>query len=251
MAQTIAFHFRAGTGFLHRMDPRCKIICLALISLSTLKALTPGLLLLTLLFGILVLDVHLPGRTIFFELRYFGLFLLVVFVSKCLTQPGTSIFSLKGVSITHEGVIEGLLASWRLALVILMGLLFSVSTRPKDIRTAVEHLLAPVPFVPEKRIAVMMGLIVRFIPVILSTTREISDAQRARAIDQRKNPIARMSRLVLPVMRRTIDRSQRLATAMESRCFDEDRPSPPLNMVKADWQAIMIVIIFCIVSLFI
>ncbi len=249
MAQTIAFHFQAGTSFLHQMDPRCKIVCLALISLSTLQALTIVLLLLTLLFAVLVLDVDLPGKTIFFELRYFGFFLLVVFMSNCLTQPGTPIFSLKGISITLEGVVEGLLASWRLALIILMGLLFSVSTRPKDIRTAVEHLLAPIPFVPEKRIAVMMGLIVRFIPVILSTTQEISDAQRARAIDQRKNPIVRMSRLVLPVMRRTIDRSQRLADAMESRCFDENRPSPPLKMVRTDWQAITLAVSFYIILL--
>ncbi len=247
MAQTITFHFQPGTSFLHQMDPRCKIICLALVSLSTLKAVTAGLLLLTLLFAVLAWDADLPGKTIFFELRYFGLFLLVVFISNCLTQPGTPIYSLKGINITREGVVEGLFASWRLALIILMGLLFSVSTRPKDIRTAIEHLLAPIPFVPEKRIAVMMGLIVRFIPVILGTTREISDAQRARAIDQRKNPILRMSRLVLPVMRRTIGRSQRLADAMESRCFDENRPTPPLKMVRTDWQAITLAVFFHII----
>ncbi len=127
-----------------------------------------------------------------------------------------------------------------------MGLLFSVSTRPKEIRTAVELLFGPVPFLPEKRLAVMIGLIVRFIPVILHVTREMADAQRARGIEQRRNPVYRASHLVLPVMRRTVNRAEQLVDAMESRCFDENRPTPPLKAGAADWRAMTVVLAVCL-----
>ncbi|MCP3889836.1 MAG: energy-coupling factor transporter transmembrane protein EcfT [Desulfobulbaceae bacterium] len=246
MANTVAFNFRSGTSILHRLDPRFKIIFLALLSLSTLNAGCASLLVLTLLFSLLVVDIRLPLSKISFELRYFGVFLFIVFITRCLTEPGIPVFSFKAIIVTQQGVMEGGLASWRLALVILMSLLLSVSTRPKEIRTAVEILFKPIPFLPEKRIAVMIGLIVRFIPVILHLTREMSEAQRARAIEQRKSPIYRASHLVLPVMRRIVGRADHLASAMEARCFDENRPTPPLKMGVADWQATTVVVSICL-----
>ncbi len=250
MANTVAFNFRSGTSILHRLDPRFKIVFLALISLSTLNAGAAGLLVLTLLFALLAVDIRLPVSKIAFELRYFGFFIFIVFITRCLTEPGVPVFTYKFITVTQQGLVEGSLAAWRLALVILMGLLLSVSTRPKEIRTAVEILFGPIPFLPEKRIAVMIGLIVRFIPVILHLTREMSEAQRARAIEQRKNPIYQASHLVLPVMRRIVGRADCLASAMEARCFDENRPTPPLEMGFADWRAMMVVLSVCLLLIF-
>ena len=98
----------------------------------------------------------------------------------------------------------------------------------------------------KKRIAVMIGLIVRFIPVILHLTREVSDAQRARAIEQRRNPIYRASHLALPIMRRTLGRAELLADAMESRCFNENRPTPSLYAAAIDWRAMAAVLVVCL-----
>lgn len=246
MAHTVAFNFRSGSSVLHRLDPRFKVIFLAIISLSTLKAGGPGLLLLTLVFGGVAAEMHLPVKSIAFELRYFSFFLLIIFVARCLTEPGIPVFTFKFFTVSDQGIIEGALASWRLALVILMGLLFSFTTRPKDIRTAVEILFAWIPLLPEKRIAVMIGLIVRFIPIILHITRQVSDAQRARAIEQRRNPIYRTTHLALPIMRRTLGRAELLAEAMESRCFNENRPTPALYAAAIDWWATAAVLVVCL-----
>ena len=246
MAHTVAFNFRSGSSILHRLDPRFKVIFLALISLCTLKAGASGLLLLTMVFGGLTADMRLPVKSIVSELRYFSFFLLIIFVARCLTEPGVPALTFKFITVTDQGIIEGALASWRLALVILMGLLFSFTTRPKDIRTAVEILFVRVPLLPEKRIAVMIGLIVRFIPVILHLTREVSDAQRARAIEQCRNPIYRASHLALPIMRRTLGRAELLADAMESRCFNENRPTPSLYAAAIDWWAMAAVLVVCL-----
>lgn len=248
MAQPIAFHFRSGDSLPHRMDPRFKLIFLALISLSILNSGPAGLAVLTPLLVLLAAGIRLPARAMIYELRYFAILLFFVFSARCLTVPGDPLFSLGGVSATHQGLVDGAVVCWRLALVVLMGLLLSVSTRPKEIRTAVEHLFHPLPWVPEKRIATMLGLIVRFIPVILTLTRETADAQRARTVEQRKNPVYRLSRLAFPIMRRTVDGADRLATAMEARCFDENRPTPPLSAARADWISLPIVVGLCAIS---
>lgn len=247
MAHTVAFNFRAGDSLLHRLDPRFKVIFLALISLSALRSGPAGLGLLSLLFGTLIVNIQLPVAKLASELRYFGFFLAVIFIARCLTEPGDILFSHSFITVTHQGILEGTLAAWRLALIIVMGLLFSVSTRPKEIRTAVEILFARAPLLPEKRIAVMIGLIVRFIPVILQVSGEVADAQRARAIEQRKNPIYRASNLALPIMRRTVGRAEQLTSAMEARCFNENRPTPPLRSSALDWGAFVMMVALCLI----
>ncbi|MFW2368739.1 MAG: energy-coupling factor transporter transmembrane component T family protein [Desulforhopalus sp.] len=247
MAHTVAFNFRTGDSLLHRLDPRFKVIFLALISLSALRGGPAGLGFLSLFFTGLIVNIRLPVTRLASELRYFGLFLSVIFVARCLTEPGDVLFTYSFITVTYQGILEGSLAAWRLALIIVMGLLFSVSTRPKEIRTAVEILFARVPLVPEKRIAVMIGLIVRFIPVILHVTQEVLDAQRARAVEQRKNPIYRASNLALPIMRRTVDRAEQLTCAMEARCFNENRPTPPLTSTRLDWWGLMATLSVCLV----
>ena len=247
MAHTVAFNFRTGHSLLHRLDPRFKIVFLALLSLSALGAGPMGLALVSLLFGGLIVDIRLPVARLASELRYFCFFLMVIFIARCMTEPGDILFSHGFITVTRQGIVEGTLAAWRLALIIVMGLLFSVSTRPKEIRTAVEILLARVPLLPEKRIAVMIGLIVRFIPVILQVAGEVADAQRARAIEQRKNPIYRASSLALPIMRRTVGRAEQLVSAMESRCFNENRPTPPIRSKPVDWWAAIAMATICLV----
>ncbi len=246
MADTVAFRFRSGTGFLHRMDPRFKMITLAAISLSLCGAGVVGLLVLTVLFIILALDCGLQLKTVVLEFRYFIFFLLVVFIARCFTEPGEAVVSIRSIVISKRGVIEGALAAWRLALIFLLGLLMSISTRPKEIRVAVENLLAPIPFVKERRIAVMIGLVVRFIPVILSLAADVSAAQRARAVEQRRNPFYRLSCFVLPLLRRTIDRAEKLTIAMEARCFDGERATVHMVAQIRDYYSLVFVFFLCL-----
>ena len=101
-------------------------------------------------------------------------------------------------------------------------------------------------FIPSKRIATMMSLVVRFIPVIFDQARETADAQRARGVDNRKNPIYRLKKLGIPLMRRTFERADKLAVAMEARCYSENRTDPGLYARSKDWAALFVVICLCI-----
>jgi energy-coupling factor transporter transmembrane protein EcfT len=88
---------------------------------------------------------------------------------------------------------------------------------------------------PAERIAAMLGLIVRFIPLIFEEVSRTIDAQRARAVENRRNPVYRMVKFGLPLLRRIFETSDRLVLAMEARCYTEDRTGPELSAGREDW----------------
>lgn len=86
-----------------------------------------------------------------------------------------------------------------------------------------------------------MGLILRFVPVILDQARETAEAQKARAVENRKNPVYRLTKFSFPLIRRTFERADDLVAAMEARAFTEHRTDPELTADKRDWVALMVV----------
>jgi len=91
-----------------------------------------------------------------------------------------------------------------------------------------------------------MGLILRFVPVILDQARETAVAQKARGVENRKNPVYRLIKLGFPLLRRTFERADDLVVAMEARCFTENRTDPELIAQKRDWLVLTAVIFLCI-----
>jgi energy-coupling factor transporter transmembrane protein EcfT len=133
-----------------------------------------------------------------------------------------------------------------LLIIALFGFLFMFSTPSGHIKAAVEWFLRPFGFIPAKHIATMMGLIVRFIPVILNQAKETAEAQRARCLENRKNPFYRITRLAIPLIRRTFEQADRLIVAMEARCYSENRSDPDLSVNRIDWIALFILIVMSV-----
>jgi energy-coupling factor transporter transmembrane protein EcfT len=246
MAELSAFNFRAGSSVLHGLDVRFKLLFLVLISLISLKAYPVSLSVLTLVLLAPLLHAQGSLKSIFKTFRYFFIFLGFIFFARALSVPGSSVMEFKAVSITREGLYEGAIICWRLVIVVLTGSAFVSTTRPSEIKAAVEWLLNPFPFIPAKRVATMMSLIVRFIPVIFDQARETADAQRARGVENRKNPLYRLKKLGIPLMRRTFERADKLAVAMEARCYSETRTDPGLCARPRDWAALFAVICLCL-----
>ncbi len=247
MAELTAFSFRPGASFLHELDVRFKLVFLVLISLASLKAALLALCVLTIVLIGVIIDIRLPIKVILKELRYFLILLLFVFIARALTTPGSPLIQFKAVSVTREGVHGGIIVCWRLLIIIMMGLSFVSTTRPSEIKAAVQWFLNPFPFIPAKRIATMMSLIIRFMPVILDQAKETADAQRARGVENRKNPLYRLKKLLIPLMRRTFVSADKLAVAMEARCYSENRTDPGLSCGIRDWIALFAVICLCII----
>ena len=246
MAELTSFGYRAGDSLLHRIDARFKIISLILLSLVSLNVYFRGLGLLSVLLLGVIFYARLPLASGFKELRYFLILLLLIFVTRVLATDAAPLINLKYFTISMQGVTNGILVCWRLALIVILGFAFISTTPPSAIKAAAQWFLKPVPFIPEKKVAVMMGLILRFVPVILDQARETAEAQKARGVENRKNPVYRLIKLSFPILRRTFERADNLVVAMEARCFIENRTDPELVAQKRDWVALMAVCCMCV-----
>ncbi len=242
MAPLTAFGYDPGRSLLHRLDARFKIGFVALISISSLDANLPALLILSVFSGIILYIIHLPLISVYRELRYFFLFLAAILLLRACTTPGTELIAWKSMALSREGLYDGLIVCWRLILIVVVGLALVATTKPSEIKTAFEWYMKPFPFLPRKRIAVMLSLIMRFMPVILAQAKETDDAQKARCISNRKNPFYRLKKFTVPVVLRSFETADRLAIAMEARCYSENRTDPEFSAKKTDWITLVFVI---------
>ena len=121
-------------------------------------------------------------------------------------------------------------------------ILFVTSSKISEINAGLQWVLKPLPFVPEKRVAIMISLMIRFLPLILDQGREISNAQKARGIERVKNPVKRLSLFGIALIRRIFETADRLVLAMEARCFSEDRTDPELHFSKTDLTVLLVIV---------
>ena len=228
------------------MDTRFKIISIIFLSLVSLNVSFRGIGLMTIILSGVIFYARLPLAAAFKELRYFLIMLLLIFVTRVLSTDGTPVTNLQYFTVSMQGIYNGILVCWRLAVIVILGFAFISTTRPSAIKAAVQWFLKPVPFIPEKKVAVMMGLILRFVPVILNQARETAEAQKARAVENRKNPVYRLTKFGFPLIRRTFERADDLVVAMEARAFTEHRTDPELTAGKRDWVILMVVCCLCV-----
>ncbi len=249
MAELSPFGYRPRPAWINDCDPRIKLAALAGLSVCSLGAGWLSLALVTSVAGLLWLGL-VPSAAVFWRHTRFFLFLLMVIVLvRALLTPGQVLLELGPLRLTLEGLKSGLLVAWRLLVIVLLGMILTASTSSARIRSAVAWFLKPVPLIDERQAATMIGLLIRFIPVIFRQVRETAAAQQARAVAASRNPLRRAVKLVLPVTRRIFLTADRLVYAMESRCFTLERPFAPPEGGKNDLPLAASALILCLVLL--
>lgn len=249
MAHLTLAGYQFGRSWLHRLDLRYKIPMLVLLSLTIMATNLTGLALLSLL--LLILLNHLaknsnlhPGR-LFIELRWFYVFLLFVGATRLLAEgvgPETASGFFQPTWPALQAAVQ---LCWQLGLVALYGLLFATTSRSVEIRAALIWFLSPFPFIPAHRIALMISLMVRFIPLILQEAHLLMEARQARLMDLRRNPLYRLTSFGSALLRRTFVKADRLVDALEARCFSERHhyPLPPCGY--QEWRTLLPLTVLC------
>lgn len=240
MAELNFFGYHYGQSFVHRLDVRCKLVSLLLLTSAIVAAipaamgpLSIGMLL---LWGALRLPLQILGR----EILTFLIFLLLVFVVRALATPGDPWVSWGVLSIAREGLQEGGQVVWRLLMILVLGLVFITTTRPSDLKAAVQWLLRPIPFVPASKAATMVGLIVRFIPVLHQQIRETQSALAARAGIRQRSSLRQIRHLILPTLRRVVLAADQLSLSMMARGYRDQRTDPDFCARPADGLAVLV-----------
>lgn len=240
MAELSVFGYRHGCSLVHRLDVRCKLISLFLLTSAVVAASPAAMGPLSLGAIVLWSGLRLPLRLLGREMRLFLLFLLVVFAVRSLATPGDPLFAWHGLQVSREGFQAGAATVWRLMMVLVLGLVFVTTTRPSHLKAATQWLLRPVPFVSGRKAATMVGLMVRFIPVLHQQLRETQSALAARGGRPRRLSPGRIRYLVWPTMRRVVLAADQLSQAMLARGYQEKRTDPDLRATPADGLALLL-----------
>ncbi|MBI5592855.1 MAG: energy-coupling factor transporter transmembrane protein EcfT [Deltaproteobacteria bacterium] len=229
-----------------KMDVRFKMACMAILSIAVLKADATGLIFLSILCLGLWMSVRFPVRSLIRHFYYLVFLLVIVFLARALTVSSFSGPAGTLVSMDPKGAVAGLLICWRLIILTFLGVLWMSTTSPSGIRMAVEWFCRPFPGLSGKQVATMMSLMVRFLPVIVEQARETSAAQQCRCIQNRKNPVYRTVKFSLPLLCRTLWTADRLADAMEARCYSPENNRPlALKSGRSDWLILIGTTGFC------
>ena len=222
---TIGQYF-PGNSFLHRMDPRAKIIATTIFVVAIFLPNSP------LAYGIVggftifaMLLSRLPLRLMWSAIK--PLWIIIVFTMgiHIFTTPGNPIFQWGIINITDYGVAMGLQMAARLIFLILFSSLLTYTTSPIRLTDGIEHLLNPFRRigVPAHELAMMMTIALRFIPTLLDETDRIMKAQSARGADFVTGSIIQRAKnmvpLLVPLFISAFRRADELAIAMEARCY--------------------------------
>jgi len=239
------FSYHPGNTVWHTLDVRCKCLLVCLLSLSVLKTGLPGnIICLGVLMGILK-TVRLGPATLVTQLKAFLLFLILIFFCRWAGTSGTPMVTLYGFSLSQQGFTSGSLVSLRFLVVMLLGLILTATTRSMEIKAAVQWFFKPVPFIPEKRVAIMAGLALKFMPLILDNAREVTHAVNARCGNLRKNPVRRLINLSWPLLKKTFQSADDLSLAMQARCYSEHRTDPRFFPNGKEGWILGLTLIFC------
>ena len=240
MAELSTFGFHYGQSFVHRLDVRFKLICLVLLTSAVMVA-TPTAMMPMSLGGILLwISLRLPLRILGREMLAFLFFLLLVFSMRALSTPGDIWLSWGPLTIAHEGLQAGGQVVWRLLMILMLGLVFITTTRPSALKAAVHWLLRPIPFVPAHKAATMVGLMVRFIPVLHQQIRETRSALDARSGLRRRLSCWRLRYFILPTLRRVVLAADQLSLSMMARGYGGNRTDPAFCARPVDGLAVFV-----------
>jgi biotin transport system permease protein len=220
----IALHYFPGNSLLHRWDARCKFFGLLMITATLLQSKITWLIFdSTLLMGLLIL-LRLPLRQFFRDFRIWAIFLFALFLFQAFLTPGPRVSAFRWLPVSQDGLCFGSLTCWRLGLILSFSILFTAITRPRELQDALIWLLKPIPFLPERRIGLMVSLTLRFFTIILDQAEEVDLAHKARLGDRNKNPFRRAKFLALPLLRRSFSRAEDVTLALAARGFRDDLP---------------------------
>lgn len=228
MAQSIVIgQYIPGHSFIHRLDPRLKVIATLIFLITIFLADTwwaYGVL--AAFIGFLIYLAQVPFKFLFKGLKpLLLLIVLTVVLQLFFTQGQTVIFSWGPLTLYQEGLRNAAFILMRFILIIFMSTLLTLTTMPLEITDAIEYLLHPLNHVqvPVHAIALMLSIALRFVPTLIEEVQTIMNAQRARGMDfDQGSFIQRLKNvipLLIPLFVSAFQRADELAIAMESRGY--------------------------------
>ena len=200
--------------YMHRLDPRTKIIVMfATFAVALIFNVIPILL------GVflLVIAYGLSGKVLS-NLKRIKIILIMISLFSVVIWS----FIGQGATIligpfTQEGLLYGVVTAIKLDVMLIAGMIFLSSTKIEELSLGLQKFKIPY------RVAFAFSTAIRLVPMIVSTTYIISQAQKSRGLDlDSGNLVARIKKyipLLIPVFISIIRGTNVFAMALESKGF--------------------------------
>ena len=226
--------FFPGDSFLHRLDPRMKIMLSMLFIMMIFTATSvASLLYVTLLTFLLPLVGKIGAKTVMGAikpLRWVILIMLVLFLFNGAGEGYRILWEWQlgflHLVLSVEGIIKALAVSLRIVLLVVsVSVILSYTTSPIALADGIEALLQPLTYlrVPVHDFAMMITIAMRFIPILIEETDKIMSAQAARGADFTTGSLVKRAKALIPVFIplfvSSVRHADNLATAMECRLY--------------------------------
>jgi energy-coupling factor transport system permease protein len=216
-----------GNSFIHRLDPRTKL--LSLVAYIVCLFLAVDYISYALMFVFLAVVIWIstiPVKAILRGMK--PLVFILVFtglLNLFLTDGDTKIVSFWGLTITLEGIKHAAFMIIRILMLISGTFLLTYTTSPIALTDGLESLLKPLKAIrlPVHELSMMMCIALRFIPTLIEETDKVMSAQKARGADFENGSLLSRAKALIPILVPlfigAFRRADELATAMECRCY--------------------------------
>lgn len=219
--------YEPGGTIAHRLDPRSKLVVQVAFAIAGFAHTTPrGLAVLTVL-GLAILAVaRLSVLGVLWDLRY-----VLVLVAAPVVVEGLTL----GPPWVSVGAVRApALASYRVCLILLVSAAYVRTTPVRDSEAAIRW---AIPGKVGRLASTGVALVFRFLPVLQADLAAIRRAMATRLGTER--PVTdRVRILTIGGLERAFERADRLALAMNARCFAWNPTLPELRFARLDLPAL-------------
>lgn len=247
-----------GESFIHKLDPRTKILItlLYIVSLFLINKFFAYLIVIAIL-GICIYNAKIPLKLIFRGLKpIFFLILLTAILNAFMNSGDNLLFQFGFLKVYEEGLrIAGFMAL-RLIFLIIGTSMLTYTTSPIELTDGIEKLLRPIGKNLAHELAMMMTIALRFIPTLTEETDKIMKAQKARGANfETGNLMDRAKSLIpilVPLFISSFRRADELAMAMEARCYRGGEGRTRMKKLAFSLRDFIAFLIYgCIIAVFI
>lgn len=235
-----------ANSFLHKTDPRAKILFLILFiaciftanNFYSLGACAFVFLLCAAFSGVPVSKLLKSVKAVLFLLAFTAVLNLFFHAG----DGETPLIEWGVIRIYESAIYFTVFLAVRLFLLVLASSLLTLTTTPVSLTDGIESLLTPLKWVrfPVHELALIMSIALRFIPILTDETSRIMNAQKARGANFETGGLFQRAKAVVPVLIPLLisafRRADELGDAMDARCYAGSKVRTKYKKLKYGWR---------------
>lgn len=250
LGDAVIGQYRPGDSVIHRLDARVKIVIAVLfIAFVFIAPGMEGLVVMTVVTGTMVGLSQFSLKVVWRSIKPL-LFIIIItmIVNLFFAQSGAVLVHWAFITITEGSLYSSIFLSIRLLLLLFGISLLTLTTSPLELCDGGESLMKPLARIgfPAHEFAMMMSIVLRFIPVFVEEGRLIRRSQVTRGADFGSGGLLARAKSVIPLLvplfASAIRHADGLSQAMESRCYHGGEGRTRMHVFKmqgADYRALV------------